>query len=425
MKFAEPKLNPRIAFAHRDFRFFQLARLLSILGWQMQSVAVGWQVYDITHKPLYLGLIGLAQFLPNAAFSLLTGHIADRFDRRRVVLVCQSVLILCSLMLVGLTHHGIHQIGWIYVLLFFIGTAQAFQSPASQALLPLIIPAEHFSNAVAWNSSIWQFATILGPSLGGILYGLSGGASAVYLIDAVLTFGALLSIVALRTRSGRMEARTVSWQTVSAGVRYVFAKKIILGCISLDLFAVLLGGAVALLPVYARDILHIGPTGLGVLRGAPAVGALVTAVAMAHLPPLKRSGATMLWCVAGFGLATIIFGVSKNFALSLTCLVLLGSFDMVSVIVRHTLVQVMTPKSMLGRVNAVNFVFIGASNELGEFESGVTAAWWGTVPAVVIGGVGTLVVVGLWALMFPGMRKFGRLDQARPEEEPDEAVEKI
>ena len=405
--------NPYIAFTYRDFSFFQLARLLLVLGWQMQSLAIAWQVYEITHKPLSLGLIGLALFLPNALFSLLTGHVADRFDRRQIVRVCQAVLFSCALVLASLTLRGIGWIGWIYLLLFIAGTAQAFLSPASQALLPLIVPAEHYSNAVAWNSSIWQFATVLGPSLGGLLYGVTRSAATVYLVNAGLTFCALLAFTAIRTRSGRMETHSASMRTVLAGVRYVFEQKVILGCISLDLFAVLLGGAVALLPVYARDILHVGPLGMGFLRAAPAVGAMLMAVAVAHLPPMRRAGATMLWSVFGFGLGTVVFGLSRNFILSLACLALLGALDMVSVIVRHTLVQVLTPTEMLGRVNAVNMVFIGASNELGEFESGVTAAWFGTVPAVVLGGAGTIVVVTLWAWLFPTMRKIGRLDHVQ------------
>ncbi|GMV66323.1 MAG: MFS transporter [Candidatus Hinthialibacteria bacterium] len=409
--------NSRIAFTHRDFRFFQLARFFTIAAGQMLSVAVGWQVYALTSDPLALGIIGLVLFLPGAGFVMVTGHVADRFDRRLVVLLCHLTQIACSISLAVMTLSGIEDLWPIYTILFILGTANAFQGPASQAILPLLVPLEHFSNAVAWNSSIWQLAVILGPSLGGILYSLSGGAHVVYLSHALLDSLALLAIFALNLRTGRMETAAFSRETLTAGLNFIFRQKAILGTISLDLFAVLLGGAVALLPIYARDILHIGPAGLGVLRGAPAVGASLTALAVAHLPPMRRAGPTMLWCVAGFGLVTIIFGISTHFLLSLACLFLLGAFDMVSVIVRHTLVQVLTPHSMQGRVAAVNLVFIGASNELGEFESGVTADWFGVIPAVVIGGIGTLLVVLAWSVLFPELRRVRRLEDIRPAED--------
>lgn len=412
-----PPHDPHVAFRYRDFRFFAISRLLAVIGWQMQSVAVSWQIYAMTHKPIHLGYIGLVQFLPNAAFALLTGHVADRFDRRQIVRVCQGLIVLCSLTLALLTLGGVNQIGWFFLVMFLIGTAFAFQSPASQALVPLIVGPEHLSNAVTWNNSIWHLATIVGPGLGGLFYWLGdhyraalGGPAIVYITGATLILGALVATTLMRVRTGGLEKSSVSWETVMAGVHYVFQNKVILGCISLDLFAVLLGGAVALLPVYAHDILKVESWGLGLMRGAPAIGAMLTALLVTHLPPMRRAGATMLWCVAGFGLATVIFGLSRSFPLSLACLLLMGCFDMVSVIVRHTLVQTLTPKEMLGRVSAVNMVFIGASNELGEFESGVTAKWWGAVPAVIFGGIGTIAVVALWAWMFPAMRRIGRLD---------------
>jgi len=424
-----PKLHPRIAFTHRDFRYFQCSRLLATIGNQMQSVAIGWHVYALTNKTLYLGLIGLSIFLPNMLFSLAAGHTADRFDRRRIVLICQGAQIAGALGLGLLTLHGITHIGWVYALLALIGTAQAFQAPSAQALLPLMVPPEHFSNAVAWNSSIWQLATIAGPCLGGWIYGLghseTGHPQAVYLGNAALTLAAMLAMATVRARSGRMERKGVSWKTVLAGVRYVWEQKVILGCISLDLFAVLLGGAVALLPAIARDILHVKTLELGLMRTAPAVGALAIALAVAHLPPLRRAGATMLWCVGVFGLLTVVFGLSRSFTLSLACLTLMGAADMVSVIVRHTLVQVLTPREKLGRVSAVNMLFIGASNELGEFESGVTAAWWGTVPAIIIGGLGTVAVTALWTVFFPAMRRIRRLDQARGADARPDKTEEI
>jgi MFS family permease len=405
------RVHPRAAFQHRDFRIFQLAKFLLMIGWQMQLVAVGWQVYAITNRPLDLGLVGLAQFLPALLFTLPGGHAADRYDRRRVMMLCQLVVAVCALRLFFLARADTGDVAQIYIVLFALGTVRAFSGPASQALMPALVPAEHFPNAVAWNSSIWQFAAILGPVLGGFVYAHAGGAAAVYAVDAALSIAGFALMAMLRPRPVAREDGAASWDTVLAGVRYIFSQKAVLGAISMDLFAVLLGGAVALLPVYARDILKCGETGLGLLRAAPGVGAAVCAVAVAHMPPMRRAGAAMLWCVAGFGVATIVFGLSSNFWVSLAALTALGAFDMVSVVVRHTLVQLLTPPEMRGRVSAVNLVFIGASNELGEFESGITAQWFGTVRAVLIGGIGTLVVVALWAWKFPELRRFGRLDR--------------
>ena len=407
-----PRHQARIAFQYHDFKYYVLSRLLATLSLQMQSTAIGWQVYDIMHKPIYLAYIGLVLFLPNALFALATGHVADRFDRRRVVQLCQLMLAAGSLALALMSLHGIAgHLGLVYLLLFLIGTAGAFLSPASQSLTVLIVPPEHLSNAVTWNSSIWHLAAIVGPAMGGFLLWLANP-EMVYFAACALMIGSVFAVGAMRVRSGRMEKRGTSWRTLLAGIHYVFAQKVILGCISLDLFAVLLGGATALLPIYVKDILFVGTFKYGLLRGAPALGALVMALTVMHLPPMRRAGAAMLWSVAGFGLFTVVFGVSRNFYLSLAALTLLGGLDMISVIVRHTLVQLLTPKAMLGRVSAVNMVFIGASNELGEFESGLTAAWFGAEPAVVLGGVGTMVVVALWAWMFPAMRRIKRLDQS-------------
>ena len=374
----------------------------------MQSVAIGWQVYDLTHRALDLGYVGLAQFAPAAGFALVTGHVADRFDRRRIVLVCYLAIALLSLTLCLMPRDA--GVLPIYGVLVLLGTARAFNAPAGQALTPHLVPLADFPNAVAWASSIWQIATILGPALGGIVYAAASG-RVVYGIAAALSFSAATLTFALHVRTGRMEHSAPSLATLFAGVRYVFEKKIILGAISLDLFAVLLGGAVALLPVFARDILHAGPWALGFLRSAPAVGAAVMAVILASYPLKKNAGAIMLACVAVFGVATIAFGLSRSFAVSLVALAIVGASDMVSVVVRLTLVQLSTPPAMRGRVGAVNSVFIGASNELGEFESGVSAAWLGPVASVVVGGIGTLVVVALWALLFPALRKVDRLDR--------------
>lgn len=393
--------------------------MFAILGWQMTVTAIGYQIYSMTNEALDLGYVGLSFFLPNLLLSLISGHTADRFDRRAIMLICFGVLFAGSLALFAIAETPGAPVWWIYLTLIITGSAHAFYGPASQALMPQLVPEKHFANAVAWNSTIWQAVMIVGPATGGLIYDHFHGPHAVYLTDAFCSVIAFLLILTVRTRTGRMETAETSWQTVLAGLEFIWNRKIILGAISMDLFAVLFGGATALLPVYAKDILAVGETGFGLLRSAPAVGAAITALAVAHLPPMRRAGATMFVCVALFGVATILFGVSKNFYVSLACLFALGATDMVSVIIRHTLVQAMTPASMRGRVSAVNLVFIGASNELGEFESGVLAHWIGVVRAVVLGGVGTLVVVGLWAKLFPALRDFKRLDTAAAELEDE------
>ncbi len=403
-------VSPRAAFGHRDFRLYQLARFLSVIGTQMQSVAVAWQIYEITHRPLDLGYVGLAQFVPAFGLSLVTGHAADRFDRRRIVMACNVAVAVCSLLLLAFSWSRTTTVAPIYVVLVLLGTARAFSGPAGQALMPSLVPPAHFASAVAWSSSIWQIATIVGPALGGALYALGGNASGVYATTAALLAVATLLVTLVKPRPHDLETKAASWETLLAGIRYVWRERIILGSISLDLFAVLLGGAVALLPVFASDILLVGPIGLGVLRSAPAVGAALMAVVMAYRPLKRRSGATMLACVALFGAATVAFGLSHHFAVSLVALVVIGASDMVSVVVRQTLVQMSTPPQMRGRVSAVNMMFVVASNELGEFESGVTAAWLGTVPAVVLGGVGSLVVVAFYTVFFPELRRVQRLD---------------
>ncbi len=400
---------PRAAFGHRDFRLFQSGRALSIVGTEMQSVAVGWQIFEMTRRPLDLGYAGLVQFLPGVVLSIIAGHAADRFDRRTMLLVCYISYALCSLMLFFETVHGASVLP-IFAVLTLIGITRAFSGPSSQALLPQIVPEAHFSNAVTWGASIFQVATVFGPALGGVIYGWAGGAHVVYASSAVLYTLAFLFVLNMRVRTGRMESKRASLETLLAGVRYVWNQKAIFGSISLDLFAVLLGGAVALLPVYAQDILHIGPRGLGVLRSMPAAGAALMAVLLAYRPMRRNSGWLMLGGVAVFGLATIVFGFSHSVMLSLIALFVVGASDMISIVVRSTLVQIATPPAMRGRVSAVSLLFIGASNELGQFESGVTAQWLGTVPAVVLGGLGTLVIVGMWAWMFPDLRRLDRLD---------------
>jgi MFS family permease len=399
----------RIAFTNPDFVLFELARFLIVAAVEMQAVAVGWQVYDITKRALDLGLVGLAQFLPGILLFLASGHASDRFERRKVLGACYAGYALCSGLLLILAARSTHMVLPIYLVLILLGVVRSFNGTASRSILPQLVPEEHFSNAVAWNATVFQAATIIGPSLGGILYALFRGPSAVYAFAMLTAVGALVSMFRIKTRPQARRREPTSIKTVLAGLHFIWREKLILGAISLDLFAVLLGGAVALLPVYAREILHTGPWGLGLLRTAPGVGAALMAVAMAHRPLRARAGPMLLLSVAGFGVCTILFGVSTSLILSLISLILLGAADMISVIIRATLVQLRTPDEMRGRVMAVDMVFIGTSNELGQFESGLTAQWFGTVPAVVLGGVGTLLVIALWAWMFPELRRIGAL----------------
>ena len=406
--------RPRAAFRHRDFRIYQAARFLVTIATQMQAVAIAWQVYAITHRAIDLGYVGLAEFLPTFGLALFAGAVADRFDRRRIVIVTNLVVALCALAFFAMTATNRGGVLAIYAVIFAFGVGRAFNAPAGSALSPTLVPKEDFPNAVAWSSSFWQVATIIGPAAGGLIYG-AGGAGAVYATTAVLCVVASALVAALRPRSGAAKKRAASWETFLAGIRYVRKNRIILGSISLDLFAVLFGGASALLPVYASDVLHIGPRGLGLLRSAPAVGAAGMAILVAHHPLKRRAGRTMFCCVALFGLATIVFGLSRSFLLSLFALLVTGASDMVSVVVRQTLVQLKTPNDMRGRVSAVNMMFVVSSNELGEFESGLTAAWFGAVPAVVLGGVASVIVVALYAVGFPELGRVDRLDDVTPD----------
>jgi MFS family permease len=384
----------------------------------MQTVAVGWQVYSIRHDPLDLGLVGLSQFLPFIPLVLIAGHAADRFNRRTILAACYSIQVVCALLLLAFTLKGLHVVWPVFAVMVLFGIARAFSMPSSQAIVPTLVPIESFGNAVALSSSSFQVATIAGPTLGGVLY--LAGPQTVYAIVAVLLASAavLMSLANVRRvnvaaaaelASKVPEAATSeSWHAVLEGLRFVRSRPVVLGAISLDLFAVLLGGATALLPAYARDVLHVGPTGLGLLRTAPGVGAALTAIVLAFTPMARHVGRWMFGGVALFGVATIIFGLSHIFLLSLFALLLLGLGDMASVYIRHMLVQLETPNAIRGRVSAVNGVFIGASNELGEFESGFTAAWFGLVPAVVIGGIATLLITLLWMRLFPTLSKVDR-----------------
>jgi len=410
-----PAADSRAAFRYPDFRRYLVVRFLSTLSSEMQSVAVGWQIYAITHRPLDLGLAGLAQFLPAVCLFLLAGHVSDRVPRKRILFACMLAFAVCSALLLWFTFERIATVYPIYAVLLLNGTVRAFNAPAAQSFLPLILPRAVFANGVTWNSSAFQVSSIAGPMVGGILYGITGSPQFVY-GSAVLAYSAAaLILVGVRLTSTVPSQKAESGGAVLVGTRYIWHNKLVLGAMSLDLFAVLLGGAVALLPVYAREILRVGPAGLGLMRSAPGIGAVLTSLLLAHRPLGRKAGLAMLWCVFAFGLFTVIFGVSRDFALSLVMLLLLGASDTVSVIVRSTMIQLGTPDQMRGRVSAVNMVFIGASNEVGQFESGVTAHWFGTVPAVVFGGVGTIVIVCLWAWLFPSLRKLDRLETINTE----------
>ncbi|HEX8010700.1 MAG TPA: MFS transporter [Casimicrobiaceae bacterium] len=384
--------------AHRSFVRFWIARLTGGFANQMQAVAVGWQVYALTGSALDLGLVGLAQFLPSVALLLVVGHVADRYDRRLIVGVCQIIEAGAALTLATLSLRGTITEQAIFALVAVIGAARAFTMPTQQTLLPSLVPAALLPRAVAANATAGQTAIVAGPALGGFLY--VAGPGVVYGLCALffVTAGALNATLRVERRRALRGPPTLS--TIFAGIAYIRRRRELLGAISLDLFAVLLGGATALLPIYARDILQTGPWGLGLLRSAPAVGALAMAVWLAHHPLERRAGHRMFAAVALFGVATIVFGLSRSFALSLAALIVLGASDMISIVVRLSLVQLRTPDEMRGRVSAVNSMFIGASNQLGEFESGVTAAWFGTVPAVILGGIGTLLIVALWMRWF-------------------------
>src|SRR5579885_604824 len=369
----------RIAFTYPDFLRYELARLFVVIGLEMQSVAVGWWVYEITKRPLALGLVGLAQFLPGIILFLPSGHAADRFDRRTLLVGCYMGFAACSGLLLAAALAGSRSVNAIYAALLLIGVVRSFSSPASRAMVPQLVAEEHFQNAIAWNSTFFQIATLAGPALGGIVYAVFRGPTVVYAAAAVSAMAATFLTFRMEPRPAAPVREQRSLKTVLAGLQYIREHRIVLASISLDLFAVLFGGAVALLPVYAREILKTGPWGLGLLRSAPAIGSGLMAVLVAHRPLRGRMGPTLLWCVAGFGFFTILFGISHSLLLSMSALLLAGACDSVSVIIRNMLVQLATPDEMRGRVTAVEMIFLGASNEFGEFESGVTAQWFGTV----------------------------------------------
>jgi MFS family permease len=390
-----------------SFRYFAFSRIATTMSTQMLMVIVGWQMYDVTHSAYDLGLVGLAQFVPALALCLAVGHVADRYDRRYILIGCQLLQGGIALLLTAGTLSGWLGRELLLVASLGLGTARAFQMPTQQALLPMLVPLPLYPRALAVNSASSQLATILGPAIGGFIY--VAGAAAVYLACTAMCLLAVVLIYLIRYEHARPAREPVTLRSLFAGISFIRQREQVLGAISLDLLAVLFGGATALLPIFARDMLHVGSWGLGLLRSAPAVGALLVSLYLARNPIERRAGKTMLGCVALYGLATLVFALSTSFALSLAALALTGAFDMVSVVVRQSLVQLDTPNDMRGRVSAVNSIFIGASNQLGEFESGITAGWFGAVPSVLIGGAGTLLIVALWTKLFPSLARRERL----------------
>ena len=401
-----------ILFAYPAFGWFWFSRVVSGMGFQILAVAVGWQIYDLTHSTFQLGMIGLVQFLPIVVFTLVAGHVADRYDRKLVYGIALGTQGLASCVLAaGTMGHWLGTPG-IFVIVGFIGTARAFLGPTGQALMPTLVPEELVPTAIAWSTGAFQTASIVGPSIGGLLYAF--GAAVPYAVAGVFALvGATLVMRVHQERSARPR-QPATLSSMFSGIRFIRNHSVVLGCISLDLFAVLLGGATALLPVFARDILHIGVWGLGALRSAPAIGSLAMSVYLARHPPRSQVGRKMFFAVFAFGITTIVFGLSRSFTLSFVTLALLGAADTISVVIRSSLVQLETPNEMRGRVGAVNSLFIGTSNQLGEFESGVTASMFGTVWATVLGGVGTLAVAFLWMRIFPSIAAFDSFDGKKP-----------
>jgi MFS family permease len=393
---------------HPTFALLWVSRLTSVVAVQVMTVAVGWQLYDLTNDPLDLGLVGLFQFLPMVSLTLIVGQVADRYDRRAIVATCRVIQAACALVMTAGTVGGWLTSSLIFTIVAAMGAAQAFENPTMTALMPGLVPRRDFSRALVWYNTASQLARIAGPSVGGLLYLL--GPTVAYAIGTALFLLAALSIIPLKVTSGIGKQPAMSVASVFAGLSFTFRTPVILGAISLDLFVVLLGGATALLPIYARDVLQTGPEGLGMLRSAPGVGALAMSLVLMRFPLRSHIGPMLFGAVTVFGLATIVFGLSTSLPLSLVALLVLGASNVISVVVRHSLVQLRTPDEMRGRVSAVNSMFTGTSNQLGDFESGLTAALFGVVPAVLIGGIGTVCVAGLWMLLFPDLRRTRTLD---------------
>lgn len=399
----------KLAFSYRNFRFFWLTTLLVSFAVQIMSVSIAWQIYDVTGEPFLLGLVGLSLFLPALVLILVTGLTADRFNRRIIMAICLGVELLCALGFLAFVNAQAHEVWPIFGILVVLGTARAFWSPAAQSLAPNLVPPEALANAITTNMSAWQFASIAGPAVGGLLYGI--GPSVAFGTGAVLLVIAMGSVLMISKPQVRESHQATSLETMLAGFRYIFSNKVVLGAISLDMFAVLMGGAVALLPIYAKDILHAGPQELGFLRAAPGIGAIAMALFLTRFPIRDHAGKLLFLFVGLFGAFTVLFGFSTTVWISVPALALVGASDMVSVTIRETIMQLWTPEEVRGRVNAVNSVFIGASNELGEFRAGTVAHLIGPVPAVVIGGVGSIAIAVLWSRLFPGLRNQRTLDR--------------
>ena len=401
--------DPYAALRFWDFRLLLTGRFITSFGTEMVSFAIGWELCLRTHSAFALGLVGLVQVVPVILLSLPAGHVADQYNRRRIVLISQLSTGMCAL---GLAYLSYTQgpLPLVYLCLFGIGVARAFNDPASSTLVPETVPPHLFSSAATWTSSTWQLASIAGPAVAGLIAAFSGNVTSIYVFEAVgaVVFTLLLSMI--RGRKIPLARKSATWSSLVEGFKFMRDTKVILAAITLDMFAVLFGGAVALLPIYATDILNVGPQGMGIMRAAPSVGALLMAFAIAHLPPMKKAGKTLLWAVAGFGAATIVFGLSRSFVLSVGMLALLGALDNISVVIRGTLLLTHTPDEMRGRISGVNSIFIGISNELGSFESGFAAALFGPVIAVVGGGICTILIVLAAARIWPEMRDLKTLD---------------
>ena len=400
--------DPYVALRQRDFRLLLTGRFITSFGNEMLTFAIAWELWLRTHEAFALGMVGLMQVIPVILLSLPAGHVADQYNRRRIVLVTELFLALCVLGL-GWLSYTEGPLSLIYVLLLGIGIARAFNDPASSTLLPQTVPPHLFTNATTWSTSSWQFASITGPALAGLLIGFFHSVTFIYILDALaaITFCILLTMI--KGRQLALAEKSATWTSLVEGFKFMRNTKVILAAITLDMFAVLFGGAVALLPIYATDILHVGAQGLGILRAAPSIGALLMAFLLAHLPPMQNAGRTLLFAVTGFGLATIVFGLSTSFLLSVAMLASLGALDNISVVIRGTLLLTQTPDAMRGRISAVNSIFIGISNELGSFESGLAASLFGPIIAVVAGGIGTILVVLIVVRAWPEMEQLKTL----------------
>ncbi len=409
--------DPYAALRNQDFRLLLTGRFITSFGNEMLSFAIGWELWLRTHQAFVLGMVGLVQVIPVILLSLPAGHVADQYNRKRIVLIAELFLVLCVLGL-GWLSYTEGPLYLIYALLLGIGIARAFNDPASSTLLPQTVPPELFSNAATWSTSTWQFASITGPALAGLLIGFFNSVTFIYILDALAAVVFCILLTMIKGRQLALAQKSATWESLTEGFKFMRDTKVILAAITLDMFAVLFGGAVALLPIYATDILKVDAQGLGILRAAPSIGALIMAFLLAHLPPMKSAGRNLLLAVTVFGLATIVFGLSTSFILSVVMLALLGAMDNISVVIRGTLLLTQTPDEMRGRISSVNSIFIGVSNELGSFESGLAASLFGPIIAVVAGGIGTIIVVLIVARAWPEMGRLKTLNADAPVREP-------